>query len=112
MGGREQRVVAGGEAHLEREQDRQPPALDQLEDPLDRAARMLARDRVLHLGEPDPAAGRVYPVGAILDHALGHRTDDQPIEPRHRGRHEAAGAADQPEHGVLDHVLLDPAPPL
>ena len=43
MGGGQEGVVAGREAHLEREQDRQPATLDQRQHALQRLARVRAR---------------------------------------------------------------------
>ncbi len=104
--GRQVRVIGRREANLQREQDREPPALDELEHALDRVTSSGSGERVLHLGEADRTLAGIHAVRAVLERVLRNRRGDEPVQPRRQAREAPPRTADHRQDVVLDQLFL------
>ena len=108
---RQQRVVTGGEAHLDRERHRQPPALDQRPHRRQRLDRARTRQRPLRLDEAHFAFAAEHPVAVVEPGAAAHRGTGQPGQRRLRRREPATGPLHQLERPVVQQLVGQPGPP-
>src|SRR5204862_1425878 len=92
--GAEECVVRRGEADLDREEDREPAALDQVEDAAYRLGSVRARDRVLHLGEAHEPRVRVDAVAAVDARGAARERADGARDPRRQRRRYPPDAAE------------------
>ena len=75
-----------------------------------RSSASAARSRgigVLHLGEAHDPRVRVHAVARVEVLGRAEERREAPVEPRDRRRSETPGAAEQPEHGVLQHHVAE-----
>ena len=98
--GREQGVVGGAEAQLDREADR--VALERGAGAADGLDRVLARDAVLHLLEAHEPVGGEDPVGPVDALALRGDRGGEAVQARDRAREAARDLVDGAEGVVVD----------
>ncbi len=106
MRGAEQRVVGGDEPELDREADLELALADQAQHPAHRLRPVLARDRVLHLREPDAALGGEDPVAAVGPLGVRELARGEADQPRDRGGKAAPDPGEQVQGVVLEHDLV------
>src|SRR6201995_301761 len=105
-GGGQPDVVRGRHPHLDREHHRVGQLgylAPQFGQDLGRGP---GRDGVLGLHEADPAPGGEHPVGAVGGGPPRQRGRGDLVQPRDQPGYPAAGPAQQPEAGVLHHLVL------
>ena len=106
VGGAEQRVVGGDEPELDRKADRELALAHQAQHPAHRLRPVLARDRVLHLREPDAALGGEDPVAAVGPLGVRELARGEADQPRDRGGKAAPDPGEQVHGVVLEHDLV------
>ncbi len=107
MGWAEQRVVGGDEPELDRKAHLQLALTGETQHPAHRLRPVLARDRVLHLREPDAALRGEHPVAAVGPLAVREPARGEADQPRDRGGKAAAEPGEQVEGVVLEHDLVE-----
>ena len=107
MRGAEQRIVAGGHPHLDREEDRVAVRADPLDHPPRRLGPVLPRHPVLHLGEAHAALVGEDPVAAIGRRAARGEPGSEARERGNRPRHRLAGGGYRLQRPVLEHDVVE-----
>ena len=107
MGGAQVGVVAGRDADLDREEDRVAVLADPVDDAADRGRAVLARHRVLHLGEADAALVDEDTVAVVDGAAAAREPAGEAGQGRDRPRQRLAGRGERLERPVLQHDVVE-----
>ncbi len=105
--GTEQRIVAGRDPHLDREEDRVAVGSNPLDHPPRRLGPVLPRHPVLHLGEAHAALVGEDPVAAIGRRAAGGKPGSESRERGNRPWHRLAGGGYRLQRPVLKDDVVE-----